>query len=66
MKSSGQSLTECRRDAQGRVWELLHGPFLRFDDTMVVQATLGWEQGDQVRRDLHIPLEDWQSWEVVG
>lgn len=61
-----QTITERRRDDEGRVWELLHGPFLRWDDTMVVQATLGWEQGGQVRCDLHISLADWQSWEVVA
>lgn len=61
-----QAVTERRRDDEGRVWELLRGPFLRWDDTMVVQATLGWEQDGQVRRDLHIPLEDWQRWELVA
>lgn len=60
--SQSDSPSERRRDGDGRVWQLLRGPFLDYRETMVVQATLGWEQSGQVRTDLHIPLAEWQAW----
>jgi hypothetical protein len=57
---------ERRKDADGKVWDLLKPAFERWDGERVVIATLGWEQEEQVRRDLHILEADWESWEVVG
>lgn len=56
---------ERRRDHNGQVWTLVRDVFRRWDGEEVVVATSGWEQGDQVRRDLHIPAAQWLGWEIV-
>jgi hypothetical protein len=56
---------ELRRDDQGQVWSLHRGPFRNWKDEEVVQATPGPEQDGAVQRYLHIPLVEWEAWEVV-
>ncbi|MGH2895560.1 MAG: hypothetical protein ACRDPM_20155 [Solirubrobacteraceae bacterium] len=58
--------SERRRDPDsGRIWQLVHGAFRRWDGREVVVATQGWEHDGQVRRDLHIDADDWRRWAVV-